>query len=379
MAGRPKLRTRQKMSVMHKGVLIVAGSSILGMMAYLTVFVNTTNVTETKASANRNMMAGYDVGNGEIISAFDFNGTDILTANTGPDAVAVSPTATIGEGGADNSTGLAAGTDKSDINLVMPSDVRLNTDGIDMSLDFKRMEESANFFTRGKYFNFGMKKGKLTIAYRINLEKGNTSSISENVNYEVPQDDDFRNYRFIYNPNTGKGEIFVNGVAVWNHQGPKEKSLYWKSSDNLIIADGMNGEGSGKPILDNIVVKGTSHVNEMPVTLLSFQAQAKDNYAMITWFTSMEAGIDSFCIQRSPDAINFTEIGCVGATGHSDNLKAYAFVDQQPVDGQVSYYRLMATNKPVKSTSVALMGYRFRKDHIENQDPQVVSAQNEQH
>ncbi|MBK7856189.1 MAG: hypothetical protein IPJ79_16025 [Bacteroidetes bacterium] len=158
MAKRPQLRTRQKMSVMHKGVLIVAGSSILGMMAYLTIFVNTTNVTETKASANRNMMAGYDVGNGEIISAFDFNGTDILTANTGPDAVSVSPTATIGEDGVDNSTALAAGTDKSDINLVIPADVRLNTDGIDMSLDFKRIEESANFFTRGKYFNFGMKK-----------------------------------------------------------------------------------------------------------------------------------------------------------------------------------------------------------------------------
>ena len=272
MARRPQLKARQKMSVLNKGVLIVAGSSILGMMAYLTIFVNTANVTETKASANKNMMAGYDVGNGDVISAFDFNGTDILTANAGPDAINVSPTATLGEGGTDNSTGLAAGTDKQDINLVIPAENNFNADGIDISVDFKRAEESANFFTRGNYFNFGMKKGKLIISYRINLEKGNTSSINETVNYEVPNDDEFRNYRFIYNPNSGKGEIFANGVAVWNRQGPKEKSLFWKANDNITIGEGMNGEGTGKIILDNIVVKGTTHVNELPVTLLSFQA-----------------------------------------------------------------------------------------------------------
>ena len=59
-----------------------------------------------------------------------------------------------------------------------------------------------------------MKNGKLVIAYRVNLEKGRSYSVNETTNYELVKDNDFSNYRFVSNPNTGKGEIMVDDVVV---------------------------------------------------------------------------------------------------------------------------------------------------------------------
>jgi hypothetical protein len=165
-------------------------------------------------------------------------------------------------------------------------------------------------------------------------------------------------------------------VAVWNHQGPKEKSLYWKASDNIIIAEGMTGNGTDKTILDNVLVKCTSHVNNLPVTLLAFQARAEDGHVMINWFTATEADIDSFAVERSEDASTFSEIGRVKASGTSDKLVAYALVDKEPLENRIAYYRLVPTNKPIKSITIPLIGYKYRKDHPENLDPKSFSAQN---
>lgn len=372
---RPQLRNRQKMKVLNKGVLVVAGTSILGLMLYLTVFVNTTNVSTSKANKMSNMMACYDLNNGDVISQFDFNSDNPLQATAGPDAISIGKDAHVTDDGVDQTKGLSAGKSKNDIRMEIPADNHFNCDGIDISLDFKRTEESANFYSRGKYFNFGMKKGKIVITYRINLEKGNASTISETTMYEVPVDDEFRNYRFIYNPNTGKGEIFVNGIAIWNHQGPKEKSLYWKAWDNIIIGDEMNGDGYDRTILDNVIVKSTSHVSTMPVTLLAFQARAEADHVMISWFTATETDIDSFAVERSEDAVVFAEIGRVRASGNSEKLVAYALADRSPLENKIAYYRLVPTNKPVKSITIPLIGYRYRKDHIENKDAKVVSAE----
>ncbi len=365
MAKRLKLKQRQKLSLMHKGILVMAGTSILGLAVYLTVFMNTTSVTSSRAGSLANMMLGYDLNTGEVISSFEWNSDDPVKATKGPDASKISRFALVMSEGADGTNGLSAGKSKEGINMEIPADNYFNTDGIDLSFDFKRNEETCNFFTRGKYFNFGMKKGKLIVAYKVNLEKGRNYSISETTNYEIPQDNNFRNFRFVYDPNTGKGEVFVDGVVVWNYQGPKEHSLYWKPSDNVIIGQNMTGGETDKTILDNFIMRNTNHVNQLPVTLLSFQAQAKESHVMVSWFTSFESDIDSFVVERSLDAVEYARIGTVKATGHSEALHAYAFADKNPLENKVAYYRLVPSNKPLKSISVPVIGYRYRIDHPE--------------
>ncbi|HMU77782.1 MAG TPA: hypothetical protein PKY09_06945 [Bacteroidia bacterium] len=365
MARKLKLRQRQKMSLMHKAIFVTAGTSIMGLAVYLTVVMNTSNVTDSRAGALTNMIQGYDVNNGEVICAFDWNGDDPTKASKGPDAIKVSPFAVVMSEGVEGTNGLSAGKGKDGIDLTIPTDNYFNTDGIDISFDYKRLDDNCDFISRGRYFNFGMKNGKLVIAYRVNLEKGRSYSVNETTNYELVKDNDFRNYRFVYNPNTGKGEIMVDDVVVWNYQGPKERSMFWKNSDNIVIAKNMNGGGTDKTILDNFIIRSTTHVQQLPITLLSFQAEARDHHVMVSWYTSRETDIDSFVVERSVDAIEYQKIGAVKANGNSEVLRAYAFVDKTPLENKIAYYRLMPSNKPLKSIAVPIIGYRYRMNHPE--------------
>ncbi|QQR94920.1 MAG: hypothetical protein IPJ93_14395 [Bacteroidota bacterium] len=58
MARKLKLRQRQKMSIMYKAIFVTAGTSIMGLAVYLTVVMNTSNVTDSRAGALTNMIQG---------------------------------------------------------------------------------------------------------------------------------------------------------------------------------------------------------------------------------------------------------------------------------------------------------------------------------
>ena len=223
--------------------------------------------------------------------------------------------------------------------------------------------------------NFGMKKGNIIISYKVSTGGGKTDQVEESTRYEIPMDNDFRNYRFTYNPQTGKAEIFVNKVTIWSHEGPEQSPLIWKSWDNVMIGRGMNGDGSNKVILDNLVIRSTKTVNRMPIHLLNFEAKAQDEKVMVRWFTAKEMDTDSFLVERSLNGQDFEEIGRVKAVVNSTTLQAYALMDVHPVVDKPAYYRLIPTNKALKSITVPVIGYKYRKNHIETIPVQQVEAQ----
>ncbi|MBL0339473.1 MAG: hypothetical protein IPP71_00240 [Bacteroidetes bacterium] len=121
----------------------------------------------------------------------------------------------------------------------------------------------------------------------------------------------------------------------------------------------MKGDGSDKVFVDNVLVKATQQIKDMPVTLLNFEARAENNYVMVSWYTSSEAEIDSFIVERSMDAKEFMEVGRLKATGAAAKLTAYAIVDKSPNTG-LAYYRLVPSNKPLKSMTISMIGYKYR-------------------
>lgn len=369
-----KQSQKQKLTTLTKGIMVAAGASMVGLVIYLTTFLNTASVSESKAEIHARTMMGYEVGDGDIIASFEWDGKTAGNATMGPDAISMSQSATIAPDGSNETSGLSAGADKQDINIEIPATKEFNTEGIDISFDFRRMEESCDFYSRGNYFNFGMKKGKICISYKVSIGDGKGQMIDEVTKYEIPMDENFRNYRFLYNPQSGKGEIFANGVTVWSHKGPEEAPLLWKSNDNVIIARGMNGNGMKKVILDNLVIRSTAHVNKMPIHLLNFEAVNQSDRVMIRWFTGKEMDTDSFRVERSLNGTDFESIGSIKAAGNSTSLQAYALIDMHPVEGVAAYYRLVPTNKPLKSITVPVIGYKYRKDHIENMPIEKVEA-----
>jgi hypothetical protein len=78
---------------------------------------------------------------------------------------------------------------------------------------------------------------------------------------------------------------------------------------------------------------------DLPVSLINFSVAAEGSLVRLTWTTTMETNSDYFQIERSPDAINWKNLGIVSAVGESHSLKHYSFIDTTPDHGK-NYYRL---------------------------------------
>ncbi len=340
-------------------VFVVAGASLMGLAAYFTFFINTTQVTTSTAGLHKNMMLGYDINNGDVIVAYDWDNGDLLKAEIGPDAVAISKEAICAGGGTENTRGLSPGKNKQPLNFEIPAVRELNLGGIDMSVDYRKSEENCELFTRGSNFSMEVKDGNIAVSYKLKNKDKKYISVSEVTRYEIPADNEFRNYRFIYDPVKGRSEIFVNNVTIWSHEDDVESVMVWKEKDNLIVGKNLKGDGTDKVFIDNVLIKATRQISEMPVTLLNFEAKAESNYVMVSWYTASESEIDSFIIERSMDAKDFMEVGRLKATGAPGKLTAYAIVDKSPNTG-LAYYRLIPSNKPLKSMTISLIGYKYK-------------------
>ncbi|MDA3866639.1 MAG: T9SS type A sorting domain-containing protein, partial [Salinivirgaceae bacterium] len=78
----------------------------------------------------------------------------------------------------------------------------------------------------------------------------------------------------------------------------------------------------------------------LPITLLNFDAQAKDNSTVdIRWTTATEQDNDYFVVEKSRDGVVFTKVAQIKGAGNSATSINYHTTDNQPYDG-ISYYRL---------------------------------------
>lgn len=84
-------------------------------------------------------------------------------------------------------------------------------------------------------------------------------------------------------------------------------------------------------------------VNPLPVSLLSFNANLKNNKVYLDWATASEQNNAKFDVQRSKDGMDFSQIDEVAGAGNSSVLRNYNAMDEAPLPG-LSYYRLKQTD-----------------------------------
>jgi len=77
----------------------------------------------------------------------------------------------------------------------------------------------------------------------------------------------------------------------------------------------------------------------VPIELLSFNAELKENYVEINWKTSTETNNDYFILEKSHDGINWIKSSEIKAVGNSNTTSHYSWVDNTHFNGQ-NYYRL---------------------------------------
>lgn len=78
----------------------------------------------------------------------------------------------------------------------------------------------------------------------------------------------------------------------------------------------------------------------LPIELSKFEANCNNNRVNITWTTESEKNNEAFIIERSQDAIDFTEIARIGGSVNSIETINYQYTDENPNTGD-NYYRLV--------------------------------------
>lgn len=86
---------------------------------------------------------------------------------------------------------------------------------------------------------------------------------------------------------------------------------------------------------DISVTPGTS----LPVEMISFTAEEKENEIELKWATESETNNSYFSVQHADNEYNFHEIGRIEGAGNSTMLNEYKFIDEHPAT-DINYYRL---------------------------------------
>lgn len=77
----------------------------------------------------------------------------------------------------------------------------------------------------------------------------------------------------------------------------------------------------------------------LPVQFLNFEATPIDDVNDVWWTTATEVNSSHFIIEKSNDAIHYSEIGRKPAAGNSNSMLEYSIIDKQPY--ATTYYRII--------------------------------------
>jgi PKD repeat protein len=101
-------------------------------------------------------------------------------------------------------------------------------------------------------------------------------------------------------------------------------------SDNTAVAAGV--------AIDDFELNGPT-TTPLPVELVSFTGEAKNNGNLLRWITLSETNNDRFEVERAEGGANFTKVGEVAGRGNANVAFTYEFIDPVGV-GRNYYYRL---------------------------------------
>lgn len=354
-----------KLKVLHKGILIAGASSILGLIVLLIITYNSASVLQTSAKVLPEDLMKDKINNGEVISFFAWDDEPVLKAWIGPTAVTHGGKANISPSGADKTSGISAGIGAKGINLVINPNITFNSEGIDVSVDFKRIgDENGSFFVRGTSLNFGIANGNLTADFKTIDETNTIKSHSITTNYTIPEDNFFRTCRFLYNPENGKAEIFVNGMAIHSQDFTPKSKMFWKETDKIIIGHNLNGKNSDMAIMDNLIIRNTNRISPFSSQLIFFNVEPDNGAVKISWITGPACTEDFFAIEKSTDGKSFDEIGRINAIKNSSSPVVYEMIDVNPTIGNL-FYKLIPSGK-ANTPRLPITAMKFKPEHQKN-------------
>lgn len=120
--------------------------------------------------------------------------------------------------------------------------------------------------------------------------------------------------------------------------------------------------GNASPGNQEIFVAALGPPVVLPVELITFNAEKKNNFVLLNWITATEWNCDRFSIEKSLDGVNFREIGKVNGAGNSTTLSEYAFKDFDLNESMV-YYRLIQQDFDGRQTFYGPVAVKYSGNH----------------
>jgi hypothetical protein len=99
----------------------------------------------------------------------------------------------------------------------------------------------------------------------------------------------------------------------------------------------------------------------LPIDLLSFYGEVRDNTVILNWSTALEINNDFFTIERTRNGITFEEVGEVDGSGTIYVQMNYSLTDEDPIEG-TTYYRLKQTDFDGAYDYADMISVNFEKE-----------------
>ena len=111
-----------------------------------------------------------------------------------------------------------------------------------------------------------------------------------------------------------------------------------------------NGSGyaqrTGYTSFSDFAIGGNTQ-SPLPIELLSFEAECRNQKVDLRWTTASETNNAYFTVERTENGIDFTSIETIKGAGNSNKILHYNASDNEPMD--LGYYRLKQTDTHGKS------------------------------
>ncbi len=101
--------------------------------------------------------------------------------------------------------------------------------------------------------------------------------------------------------------------------------------------------------------------NFLPIELISFSGQLKDQVIMLSWTTLSELDNNKFIVEKSNEGGLFRPIGEIKGAGTSYERQRYQYFDENPNVG-INYYRLKQVDFDGKFEFSSVISVNFRKN-----------------
>ena len=117
---------------------------------------------------------------------------------------------------------------------------------------------------------------------------------------------------------------------------------YEEVAHSVITVAGFDIPSDPNRSADGVIITLGSKTDNtvLPIELVSFTATCDGRSALVEWTTATERNNDYFVLERSDDAINFTEVARVAGAGNSIDPIDYSYTDYG-IHGGDNYYRLV--------------------------------------